>query len=117
MGWHMGITVCSESLISQNPYGKRRHFVPESGDSTFFQNHLVPEPELNITISRMSFLLSLHFPEFQNDILGQNVIFPNSVLSQNVTSRQNGVLSQNVILSQNGVLSHNVILSMNVILR
>ena len=35
-------------------------------------------------------LLSLHFPEFQNDILGQNVIFP-----------QNGVLSQNVILPQN----------------
>ena len=36
-------------------------------------------PELKIAISRMSFLLSPHFPEFeivQNDILWQNVIFP-----------------------------------------
>ena len=59
-------------------------FRPKSGDSTLPQNvnvtlfqnrdfHLVPEPELKIEISRMSFLLSLHFPEFeivQNDILG-----------------------------------------------
>ena len=79
---------CSRIAIFTLFQNRDFHLVPESRFSpcsriaifTLFQNrdfHLVPEPE--IAISRMSFLLSLHFPEFeivQNDILGQNIIFP-----------------------------------------
>ena len=71
------------------------HFVPELGDSQKMppcprmsmppcsrtrKCHFIPK--LVITISKMSCLLSLHFPEFeivQNDILGQTVIFPKMV--------------------------------------
>ena len=64
------------------------HLVPESRFSPCSRTgkcHFIPE--LVIAISRMSFLLSPHFPEFeivQNDTLGQN-----GVLSQNIILRQN----------------------------
>ena len=77
------------AILSQNRVIPRKcHFAPEC------QRHLLPKsrfspcprtrkchsiPELEIAISRMSFLLSLHFREFeivQNGILRQNVIFP-----------------------------------------